>query len=86
VNETDTRQRRAAFVPAAIAQKIAAIEPRARRLGWPSELLLDSNLDDYGDPRGLAATLEPSDAIIAVKRDCIMVRKNRFHVLKFPRC
>jgi hypothetical protein len=50
---------RAAFVPAAIAAKIAEIEPRARRLGWPSDLLFDSNLDDYSGPRGLAAMLDP---------------------------
>lgn len=77
--------RRAAFVPAAIAAKIAAIEPRARRLGWPSELLFDPTLNDYGNPRGLAATLDPGDAIVAVRRDCIMVRRNQFHLLKFPR-
>src|ERR1700731_2570590 len=35
------------FVPVAIAKRIAAIEPRARRLCWPRALLLDSNLDDY---------------------------------------
>jgi hypothetical protein len=51
---------RAAFVPVAIATKIAAIEPRARCLGWSPELLFDPTLNDYGQPRGLAPTLEPS--------------------------
>jgi hypothetical protein len=74
-----------AFVPVAIAKKIAAIEPRARRLGWPVHLLFDPNLNDYGQPLGLAAALEIDDAIIAVRRDCIMVRKNRVHVLRFAR-
>ena len=82
-NEMDDR--RAAFVPAAIAAKIAAIEPRARRLGWPSELLFDPTLNDYGNPRGLAGALEPSDVIVAVARDQITVRKNKFHLLRFQR-
>jgi hypothetical protein len=57
---------RAAFVPVTIAKKIAAVQLRAQRLGWPRELLLNSNLDDYGRPLGLAATLDPSDVIVAV--------------------
>jgi hypothetical protein len=75
--------KRAAFVPAAIAKKIATIELRARRLGWPAELLFDPTLDDYGRPLGLAATLDPSDAIVAVRRDCIVVRKNRLTCSSF---
>ena len=71
------------FVPVAIAKKIGAIELKARRLGWPSESFFDPNLNDYGRPCGLAAALDPNDAIIAVRRDCIMVRKNRLHLLKF---
>jgi hypothetical protein len=70
------------FVPVAIAKKIAAIEPRARRLGWPLALLLDSNLDDYGRPARLS---DPRDVIVAVERTHIMIRKNRLHVLRFPR-
>jgi hypothetical protein len=54
-------------------------------LGWPTELLLDPTLNDYGNPRGLAAALDPNDAIIAVRRECTMIRENRFHLLKFPR-
>ena len=78
----DTRE----FVAVAIAKKISEIEPRARRLGWPSDRLFAPNLDDnHGRPQGLASVLEPSDAIIAVRRDCIMIRKNRVHVLRFPR-
>jgi hypothetical protein len=74
-----------AFVPPTVASKIAAIEPRARRLGWPAALLLDSNLDDYGRPKGPAATLESDDVIVAVKRDFITVKKNAYHLLRFPR-
>ena len=74
-----------AFVPPTVAAKIAEIEPRARRLGWQPARLLNPNLDDYGRPQGLASVLEPGDAIVAVKRDYISVRKNRHHVLRFPR-
>jgi hypothetical protein len=49
------------------------------------ELLFDPNLDDHGRPRGLAATLDPSDVIVGVKRGYITIRKNRLHVLRFPR-
>jgi hypothetical protein len=54
-------------------------------LGWPSELLLDSSLDDYGRPKGLASVLELGDVIVAVKRDFITAKKNAYHLLKFPR-
>jgi hypothetical protein len=74
-----------AFVPVAIAKKIAAIEPRARRLGWPAKLLFDPNLNDYGRPCGLAATLEPGGVIVAVKRTHITVKRNAYHLLKFWR-
>jgi hypothetical protein len=74
-----------AFVPPAVASKIAAIEAQAKRLGWQPARLLNPNLDDYGRPQGLAAVLEPSDAIVDVKRKYIIVRKNRFHELRFPR-
>jgi hypothetical protein len=77
----DTR----AFVPAGIAKKIAAIEPRARCLGWPAARLFDPNLDDHRCPRGLANVLELGDTIMAVKRDVIVIKKNRYHTLKFPR-
>jgi hypothetical protein len=77
--------KRAAFVPAAIAKKIATIELRARRLGWPAELLFDPTLDDYGRPLGLAATLDPSDAIVAVRRDLHRGPEESINLLKFPR-
>ena len=73
------------FVPPTVAAKIAAIEPRGRRLGWPAELLFDPNLDDHGRPRGLAATLDPSDVIVGVKRGYITIRKTRLYILRFPR-
>lgn len=76
---------RAGFVPAAIAAKIAAIERRARRLGWPADRLFDPNLDDHRCPRGLANVLELGDTIMAVKRDVIVIKKNRYHTLNFPR-
>jgi hypothetical protein len=68
------------FVPVAIAKRIAAIEPRARRLCWPRALLLDSNLDDYGRPLGLAI---PATSSWPSSATHIMVRKNRLHVLRF---
>jgi hypothetical protein len=77
----DTR----AFVPLAIAKKIAAIEPTARRLGWPVARLFDPNLDDHRRPCGLASVLELDDTIEAVRRDVIVICKNAYHTLKFPR-
>src|ERR1700680_4470930 len=47
-----TDNNRAAFVPAVIAAKIAAIAPRAR--GWP-ELLFDPTMNDYGHLRGASS-------------------------------
>jgi hypothetical protein len=74
-----------AFTPPAISAKIAAIEPQARRLGWQPAQLLNPNLDDSGRPQGLAAVLELSDAIVHVSRTHITVKKNAYHLLKFPR-
>jgi hypothetical protein len=51
---------RAAFVPVAIATKIVAIEPRARCWAGHRNCCFDPTLNDYGQPRGLAPTLEPS--------------------------
>jgi hypothetical protein len=74
------------FVPVASAKKIAAIEPTARRLGWPVARLFDPNLDDHRRPCGLASVLElDDDTIEAVRRDVIVIRKNAYHTLKFPR-
>jgi hypothetical protein len=50
-----TDNNRAAFVPAVIAAKIAAIDPRARGLGWPPELLFDPTMNDYGHLRGASS-------------------------------
>jgi hypothetical protein len=74
---------RAAFVPVAIATKIA-IEPRALCLGWSPELLFDLTLNDYGQPRGLAPTLEPSGHRGRSAR-LYLGPKNRLHLLNFPR-
>jgi hypothetical protein len=73
------------FLPAGIAQKIAAIEPRARRLGWPVARLFNANLDDHFRPCGLASVLEPDDVIVDVRRKYITIKKNAYHLLKFPR-
>ena len=75
---------RAGFVPAGIAKKIAAI-PRARKIG-----LADCPVVRSKFRRPLAAVwagerVEPDDRIEAVRRDVIVIRRNQFQVLKFPR-
>jgi hypothetical protein len=65
----------------AVRKKIEAIEAEARTKGWPAELLWSSAFWDL--PRGLAAVLEPADAIGEVTPDYIDVWKLRRDRLRF---
>jgi hypothetical protein len=66
-----------------VRSKIETIEPAARQLGWPAELLW--NADFWDSPRGLAAVLEVQDEIIEVTSEFIAILKSRRDVLRFRR-
>ncbi len=66
-----------------IREKIAAIESEARQLGWPAELLWNSQF--WGQPRGLAAVLDEGDEIVEVAADYISILKVRRDLLRFRR-
>ena len=78
-----TPSSRAPLIPDAIREKIAAIEPTARNLGWPPELLWNANFWD--SPRGLAAVLDADDEIVEVAADYIAILKVKRDLLKFRR-
>ena len=80
---TVTPNSRAPLIPDAIREKIAAIEPTARNLGWPPELLWNANFWD--SPRGLAAVLDVDDEIVEVAADYIAILKIKRDLLKFRR-
>jgi hypothetical protein len=80
---TVTPNSRAPLIPDAIREKIAAIEPTARSLGWQPEQLWNSGFWD--SPRGLAAILEPDDEIVAVTPDYISILRTRHDLLRFRR-
>jgi hypothetical protein len=63
--------------------KIETIEPEARRLGWPAELLWNAGFWD--SPRGLAAVVDSGDEIIEVACDFIKILKTRRDLLRFQR-
>jgi hypothetical protein len=71
------------LIPDAVREKIAAIEPTARNLGWPPELLWNANFWDA--PRGLAAVLDEGDEIAEVTADYIGILKVKHDLLKFRR-
>jgi hypothetical protein len=71
------------LVPDEVRQKIEAIEPEARAMNWPAELLWNAGFWDC--PRGLAAVLEPEDEIGEVTADFIEVWKLRRHRHRFMR-
>src|SRR5262249_20480233 len=71
------------LIAPAVRAKLEAIEPEARRLGWPAELLWNGTFWD--SPRGLAAVLEPADEIAEVTADYITILKHRRDVLRFQR-
>ena len=66
-----------------VRAKIEAVEPEARRLGWPAELLWNANYWDL--PRGLAAVLDQDDEIAEVSAEEILVLKYRRDLLHFRR-
>jgi len=78
-----TPNSRAPLIPDAIREKIAAIEPIARNLGWPPELLWNASFWD--SPRGLAAVLDVDDEIVEVTADYISILKIKRDLLKFRR-
>jgi hypothetical protein len=80
---TVTPNSRAPIIPDAIREKIAAIEPTARNLGWPPELLWSRGFWD--SPRGLAAVLDVDDEIVEVTADYISILKIKRDLLKFRR-
>jgi hypothetical protein len=71
------------LIPDPVREKIAAIEPTARNLGWPPELLWNANFWDA--PRGLAAVLDEGDEIAEVAADYISILKVKHDLLKFRR-
>jgi hypothetical protein len=78
-----TPNSRAPLIPDAIREKIAAIEPTARNLGWPPELLWNASFWDA--PRGLAAVLDVDDEIVEVAAEYISILKIKRDLLKFRR-
>jgi hypothetical protein len=78
-----TPNSRAPLIPDAIREKIAAIEPTARNLGWPPEQLWNSGFWD--SPRGLAAVLDEGDEIAEVTADYISILKVKRDLLRFRR-
>ncbi len=64
---------RSPLIPQGVRAMIEAIEPEARRLGWPAELLWNSEFWD--SPRGLASILDPDDRIVEVRVDHIVIEK-----------
>lgn len=74
---------RSPLIPDEVREKIGEIEAEARALGWPAELLW--NADFWDSPRGLAAILEPDDAITAVTPDYIEVLRLHRDLLRFSR-
>jgi hypothetical protein len=78
-----TPNSRAPLIPDAVREKIAAIEPTARNLGWPPELLWNANFWD--SPRGLAAVLDADDEIVEVAAEYIAILKVKRDLLKFRR-
>ena len=78
-----TPNSRAPLIPDAIREKIAAIEPTARRLGWQPEQLWNANFWDA--PRGLAAVLDANDEIAEVTADYISILKVKHDILRFRR-
>ena len=71
------------LIPDVVREKIAAIEPTARNLGWPPELLWNANFWD--SPRGLAAVLDADDEIVEVAAEYIAILKVKRDLLKFRR-
>ena len=78
-----TPNSRGPLIPAIVRAKLEAIEPEARRLGWPVELLYNSNFRDC--PSGLAAVLGVNDEIVEVTPDYIKILVSQRNVLRFPR-
>lgn len=78
-----TPDSRRPLIPPEVRTKIEAIEPEARHLGWPAELLWNATFWDL--PRGLAAVLDAEDDIGEVTADYIIVLKLKRNVLRFQR-
>jgi hypothetical protein len=71
------------LVTSEVRAKIEAIEPEARGLGWPAELLWNNGFWD--SPRGLAAVLDPEDEIAEVTPNYIAILKVHRDLLRFRR-
>jgi hypothetical protein len=82
-SRTVTPNSRHPLIPDVVREKIAAIEPTARNLGWPPELLWNANFWDA--PRGLAAVLDANDEIAEVTADYISILKVKHDILRFRR-
>ncbi len=78
-----TPNSRSPLIPDTIRAKIEAIEPEARRLGWPAELLWGSGF--WSQPRGLAAVLGDDDEIVEVTADHIAILCLERNLLRFNR-
>jgi hypothetical protein len=82
-SRTVTPNSRHPLIPDVVREKIAAIEPAARNLGWPPELLWNANFWDA--PRGLAAVLDANDEIAEVTAEYISILKVKRDLLRFRR-
>jgi hypothetical protein len=82
-SRTVTPNSRHPLIPDVVREKIAAIEPTARNLGWPPELLWNANFWDA--PRGLAAVLDANDEIAEVTAEYIAILKVKRDLLRFRR-
>jgi hypothetical protein len=71
------------LIEESVRAMIEAVEPQARALGWPAELLWNSNFWDR--PRGLASLLDPEDSIAEVTADHISILKTKRDLLRFQR-
>jgi hypothetical protein len=79
----DAPDSRSPLIPEITRAKIEAIESEARRLGWPAELLWNSEF--WRQPRGLAAILGDDDEIVAVTADHIEIFCVARSLLRFNR-
>jgi ribosomal protein L37AE/L43A len=82
-SRTVTPNSRHPLIPDVVREKIAAIEPTARNLGWPPELLWNANF--WNGPRGLAAVLDANDEIAEVTVEYIAILKVKRDILRFRR-
>jgi hypothetical protein len=78
-----TPNSRQPLIPDAVRAIIEGLEGEARAMGWPAELLWNSEF--WGSPRGLAAMLDVGDAIAEVTADYIAILKVERTILRFQR-